>query len=94
MQKIGIKLKKQKRILRNTGTAILSVLLVIALAVGLFSGNTALAAEKVSDLDTSTKYSESLGDNASTEYAGRIWTDKSVSMQSQKMHHYHPQQRL
>jgi len=33
---------------------------------------------KVSDLDTSTKYSESLGDNASTEYAGRIWTDKSV----------------
>ncbi len=33
---------------------------------------------KVSDLDTSTKYSESLGDNASTEYAGRIWSDKSV----------------
>lgn len=33
---------------------------------------------KVSDLDTSTKYSLSLGDNASTEYAGRIWTDKSV----------------
>lgn len=36
------------------------------------------AGTKVSDLDTSTKYSESLGDNASTEYAGRIWTDKSV----------------
>lgn len=36
------------------------------------------AGVKVSDLDTSTKYSESLGDNASTEYAGRIWTDKSV----------------
>ncbi len=33
---------------------------------------------KVSDLDTSTLYSLSLGDNASTEYAGRIWTDKSV----------------
>jgi len=33
---------------------------------------------KVSDLDTSTKYSESLGDNASTEYSGRVWTDKSV----------------
>ncbi|MBE7056798.1 MAG: VWA domain-containing protein [Ruminococcaceae bacterium] len=32
----------------------------------------------VSDLDTSDKYSESLGDNASTEYAGRIWSDKSV----------------
>ena len=36
------------------------------------------AGVKVSDLDTSTKYSESLGDNASTEYAGRVWTDKSV----------------
>lgn len=32
----------------------------------------------VSDLDTSTKYTLSLGDNASTEYAGRVWTDKSV----------------
>ena len=36
------------------------------------------AGTKISDLDTSSKYSESLGDNASTEYAGRIWTDKSV----------------
>ena len=36
------------------------------------------AGTKVSDRDTSTKYSESLGDNVSTEYAGRIWTDKSV----------------
>ncbi len=36
------------------------------------------AGEKLSDLDTSSKYSESLGDNASTEYAGRVWTDKSV----------------
>ncbi len=33
---------------------------------------------KISDLDTSTKFSESLGDNASTEFAGRIWSDKSV----------------
>ncbi len=36
------------------------------------------AGTKISDFDTSLKYSESLGDNASTEYAGRIWTDKSV----------------
>ncbi len=36
------------------------------------------AGNKVVDLDTSTKYSESLGDNASTEYSGRVWTDKSV----------------
>lgn len=36
------------------------------------------AGNKVSDLDTSNKYNESLGDGASNEYAGRIWTDKSV----------------
>lgn len=36
------------------------------------------AGNKVSDLDTSMKYGESLGDNASTEYAGRVWSDKSV----------------
>lgn len=35
-------------------------------------------AEKVSDYGTETKFTESLGDNASTEYSGRIWTDKSV----------------
>lgn len=36
------------------------------------------AGNKVVDLDTSNRYSESLGDNASTEYAGRVWSDKSV----------------
>ena len=36
------------------------------------------AGTKVADLDTSLKYSDSLGDNASTEFAGRIWTDRSV----------------
>ena len=34
------------------------------------------AGEKVSDPNTSEKYSESLGDNSSTECSGRIWTDK------------------
>lgn len=40
-----------------------------------YKGN---AGNKISDPDTSAKYSEFLGDNASTEYSGRIWTDKSV----------------
>lgn len=34
--------------------------------------------DKVSDFDTSLKYSESLSDNASTEFSGRVWSDKSV----------------
>jgi len=68
---------KGKKFLRNVSAAILSIVLVIALAVGLIP-TTAVEAAVVSDGDTSTKYSESLGDNASTEYSGRIWTDKSV----------------
>ncbi|MBQ4116464.1 MAG: VWA domain-containing protein [Clostridia bacterium] len=35
-------------------------------------------ADGIADRDTSMKYNLSLGDNASTEHAGRIWTDKSV----------------
>lgn len=66
---------------------IISVLLCVALLLS-FVPLTAFAATgyvypggagtTVADLDTANKYSESLGDNASTEYAGRIWTDKSV----------------
>ena len=40
-----------------------------------------LAAEKLSDLDTTIKYVDSLGDSYSTEFAGRVWTDKSVFSQ-------------
>lgn len=54
---------------------ILSILLCLALLVA-YVPLTAFAA--VNDRDTSTKYTDSLGDNASTEYAGRVWTDKSV----------------
>ena len=65
---------------------VLSVFLCVALIMSYLpftvmadsSGYKGGAGNKISDLDTSAKYSESLGDNASTEYAGRIWTDKSV----------------
>ena len=62
------------------GAAVIAMVLVVAMAIGLIPNNTAsvLAADKVSDYGTETKYTESLGDNASTEYSGRIWTDKSV----------------
>lgn len=59
------------------GKGILTVLLVCVMVFQMMSpGIVALSA--VSDRDTTTKYTESLGDNASTEYAGRVWTDKSV----------------
>ncbi|MGM9648339.1 MAG: Spy0128 family protein, partial [Eubacteriales bacterium] len=53
----------------------LAALMVFASETDEYQGG---AGEKISDEDTSTKYSDLLGDNASTEYAGGIWTDKSV----------------
>lgn len=39
---------------------------------------TAFAAEKTSDGNTTGSYAQNLGDNSSTRYAGRVWTDKTV----------------
>ena len=66
---------------RNNGflsksvVSLVALLLVCAMVIGLMPSDTLAAA---SDADTSGTYSASLGDNASTEFAGRIWTDKSV----------------
>lgn len=54
----------------------ISFIMVLAMVFQLASPILTMAA--TSDRDTSTKYTESLGDNVSTEYAGRVWTDKSV----------------
>ncbi|MBE5922639.1 MAG: VWA domain-containing protein [Lachnospiraceae bacterium] len=70
--------KKGKAAIWKISSAAVAVVLVIALVIGLLPSASVLANEKVSDLSTVTKYTESLGDNASTEYAGRIWSDKSV----------------
>ena len=51
-----------------------SVMVAFA-ATGGYTGGTGTV---VSDRDTSSKYSDSLGDNVSTEYSGRVWTDRSV----------------
>lgn len=65
---------------RKIGAVAVATMLVVALVIGLVPDRTVqvLAADRTSDLSTTTKYAESLGDNASTEYAGRIWTDKTV----------------
>jgi len=70
--------KRKGKFLHKFGAAAVALVLVAAMAIGNLPGGTAFAADYLSDLNTTTKYSESLGDNASTEYAGRIWTDKSV----------------
>ena len=65
---------------RKVSAAVVATILVMALVIGLLPNKTVqvLAADRMSDLSTVTKYTESLGDNASTEYAGRVWTDKTV----------------
>ena len=60
------------------GTAMVAIMLAVVMVIGLIPNEAVLAADYLADLSTSTKYTESLGDNASTEYAGRVWTDKTV----------------
>lgn len=60
--------------------AILALLLTLALVIGMVpSGVLAAGQTKVADTDTRYDYESFLGDNNSTRYAGRVWTDKSVS---------------
>lgn len=56
-------------------TALLAVILAVSLAM---PAGTAFAAEKTSDGNTTDSYTQNLGDNSSTRYAGRVWTDKTV----------------
>ena len=56
-------------------TALLAVILAVSLAM---PAGTAFAVEKTSDGNTTGSYSQNLGDNSSTRYAGRVWTDKTV----------------
>ena len=66
--------RRKQRIL----SGILAVLIVVALAVGLMPNDQVYAAEKTSDGNTTGSYAQNLGDNSSTRYAGRVWTDKTV----------------
>lgn len=60
----------------NIPRSIFAMILTLALIFQMSGPILAFAA--TNDRDTTVKYTESLGENASTEYAGRVWTDKSV----------------
>lgn len=62
-------------------TALLAVILAVSLAM---PAGTAFAAEKTSDGNTTGSYAQNLGDNSSTRYAGRVWTDKTVYTEDAK----------
>lgn len=59
-------------------SAVVAVVLVVALAVGLMPNDQVYAAAKTADGNTTGSYAQNLGDISSTRYAGRVWTDKTV----------------
>lgn len=76
-------MRKRKKVImerrrRRILSGVLAVLLIVALAVGLMPNEQVYAAEKTSDRNTTGSYEQNLGDNSSTRYAGRVWTDKTV----------------
>lgn len=76
-------MRKRKKVImerrrRRILSGVLAVLLIVALAVGLMPNEQVYAAEKTSDGNTTGSYAHNLGDNSSTRYAGRVWTDKTV----------------
>lgn len=71
---------RKGRSLRKLGAGLVAMILVVIMVVGLLPTN---VSAKSSDEATDSLYSLSLGDNASTEYAGRIWSDKSVYTENQ-----------
>ena len=72
------RMKRTERRKRRILSGVLAVLLIVALAVGLMPNEQVYAAEKTSDGNTTGSYAQNLGDNSSTRYAGRVWTDKTV----------------
>lgn len=53
-------------------SAVVAVVLVVALAVGLMPNDQVYAAEKTSDGNTTGSYEQNLGVISSTRYAGRV----------------------
>ena len=69
-------IKKGKKIMLS----IFSIVVILAIIVSMMLGSAAplLAADIISDSETTLDYKTHLNNNLSTRYAGRVWTDKSV----------------
>ena len=74
--------KDKRRLKKPVRIGMVIMAMVMALFVGTGLVNRSItpvyAAEKTSDGNTTGSYTENLGDNSSTRYAGRVWTDKTV----------------
>lgn len=63
---------------RSVCMTVFVIAVIITLIAAMFFPSTVSAAEKTSDGNTTGSYAQNLGDNSSTRYAGRVWTDKTV----------------
>lgn len=63
---------------RSVCMTVFVIAVIITLIAATFFPSYASAAPKVSDGNTTGSYAQNLGDNSSTRYAGRVWTDKTV----------------
>lgn len=74
--------KNRRRLKKPVRIGLVIMAMVMALFVGTGLVNRSItpvyAAEKTSDGNTTGSYAQNLGDNSSTRYAGRVWTDKTV----------------
>ena len=70
------RLKKPVRI----GLVIMAMVMALFVGIGVVNRTSTpvYAAEPTSDANTTGSYAQNLGDNSSTRYAGRVWTDKTV----------------
>ena len=61
---------------KSVCTTVFIVAIIIAMVATMLFPS--YAAVKTSDGNTTGSYAQNLGDNSSTRYAGRVWTDKTV----------------
>ncbi len=71
-------MKKTKKNWKKISGAVIAMILVVVMVIGLWPSNVINAYAQASDMSTADTWKESLGEDVSTQYAGRIWTDKSV----------------
>jgi len=72
-------MRKKKQLVKIVKYLVIAVV-ALATVAGTILNNVSpiFATTKVADLPTHDKYTESLGEDVSTEYSGRVWTDKTV----------------
>ncbi len=76
---------------RKVSAAVVAMVLVVAMVIGLWPSNALELQAKSADVVTADSWMQSLGEDVSTQYAGRVWTDKSVYSEDTSFELYAPE---